>query len=496
MTTGYKLVLVALAMLALGAATRFYRLSWSMQGDEPSSFEEARSLLNRPFFMSQPEKLDRLPRANPLGYALLAAGYRLFGTDEAGARTMPALAGALAVAAIVLFTGWLYGLPVAIIVGGLLLLWPWQIFHSQNNRSYSFAFLLASTAMLSGALAWRGDSRAWAVFSGLTSALAVSCHNTTILVPLALTAFAVSERLRRAGPYPARAVKAFAMVAGPLLALSCGLAYLGLRGWGGDAAEGYSVGHTLLGLAYNLTWPVAALSAIGWFAAWRDQDRTWRILALVALAALATACIAPKLAASFRHDYLFAASAAFVLLAAKTVAEIARALAARSRALAGDPPTRYIAFAGPVAVVLAILALALPSVASYYRDGDRPDYRAAAACIRQHRAPGDLVAGSNSESLEYYLHERVQTVSRPEAGQSPRAIDEIQRLTSGGRRLWLVWHYSRNELPEDMDRWLWGRAARLLHHKQKRFDYHENVVDVYLFEPSSLMGVSTSPERK
>lgn len=39
---------------------------------------------------------------------------------------------------------------------------------------------------------------------------------------------------------------------------------------------------------------------------------------------------------------------------------------------------------------------------------------------------------------------------------------------------------AREELLQEVDQWLWKHGVRMLRIKKKRFDYHENITEVYL----------------
>lgn len=119
--------ILVLIFLLLGGMTRLYRLDWSFWGDEPSTFRQVKSLENR------------LP-SDFLGYALQHVVYQVFGTGERESRMGVAIAGILAIACGALLACRLYGYVTGVLFGFLLLLSPWHLFHSQNQRSYSYAF--------------------------------------------------------------------------------------------------------------------------------------------------------------------------------------------------------------------------------------------------------------------------------------------------------------------------------------------------------------------
>ena len=466
-------LILAGAFLILAGISRFYRLDWSFSGDETSTFAEVRSLSEKPFFSSDLETYDRLPRAHPVAYVLQIGTYRLFGQSEAGARTGAAIAGTLSIAAIVLLTCLLFGRTSAVFVGVLLVMWPWHILHSQTNRLYSYAFLFGSLAMLTGALAWARNRFAWGAISGVASALAISSHNLTVVVPVSLCAYTILSLFTSKAPFPRRAAAGYAFVGFPLIISACTLGVLAMRGWSGDVGPGYGTVHTLQGLFYNLTWGVSLLALVGWLLAWRSGSQPLRMIAVIAAITMGMCVFLPAVA-SFRHDYAFAVSASFVLLASHALTEAYHLLRAHSRVLAWG-------------IVGTLLLLPLPSLASYYQDGDRKDYRAAATYIKDHWQEGDLVAADSPGPLGYYMPVDVKPAHRPST--EPKAcIEALESLARTGKRIWYVCRYAREEPPQWADQWLWQNAVRMLRIKKQRFDYHENVMDVYLLQ--------SGPDRK
>ena len=295
---------VVFLFLCLAGLTRFYHLDWSFWGDEITSFREAKSLFEKPYFGSDLGVGDRVIRAQPLGYLLQALTYKFFGKSETGARIGVATAGTLAIPLIVFLSVRLYGQLTGIILGILLVLSPWHLFHSQNNRVYSYAFLFGSLALLSAALAWKRNSMKWALLAGALSALSVATYAFTILILVGVLAFAVFEFFRRKTPLPWRAVLGYAIFGVPLLLFGGYLAWLGLRHWAVKQAWGYTTVHTLMGLAFNLNWGISLVACSGWIWAWFSKDAADRIWACVAVIAFLFAVLGP-FCFPFRHDYIF-----------------------------------------------------------------------------------------------------------------------------------------------------------------------------------------------
>ena len=459
---------VAIVFLVLVAGTRFYHIGWSIGGDEPTMLAQVRSVVEKPFFLRQFGPLDAEGRAYPVPHLLNAVAFRVFGTDEVGSRMGCAIAGVLGITITVLVVSRLYGLTNAVVLGMMLLLWDWHIYHSQSNRHYSYAFLFATTALLTATLGWQRNSFWWALLAGVFSALAISSHLFTAVVPAGFLLFFLVEAAARRGPVQKRALWGYVVSGVPLMIISCGLGLWAFGSWlsPSQGRLDYSVSHSLMGLSYNLGLGVVVLSMTAWLLAWRKGDASERMWAAVAAVVSVVTVVVPRFLV-FRPDYVFPATVVFFLLASRTLTRAFEDLKSQSRVLA-------------YGLVVAFFAVPLPSFLSYYQDGDRHDYRAAAALIKEHLCPGDVIAADTPMALEYYLNVPVTGVVRPVA--DPQAcIEALQKLSASGNRVWYVCRYTRDEPAPDADRWLWEHAVRMRRFKQKRFDYHENALDVYLF---------------
>jgi len=467
-----KIWAVSIAFLLLGCATRFYRLDWSVSGDHTSTLGQVQSLLDKPFFLDEFGKNDLLPRAIPVGYVLQAITFKAAGTTEAGSRAGCALAGALGIGLAVFFALRLFGLAFGTALGGMLALWPWLLIHSQSNRIYSYAFLFTSAALLATCVAWRRNSIFWGALGGGLSAIAIGTHSISAVVPAGLLLFLLAEILTKRSSIQRRALMGYVVAGVPLM-----LVAVALTVWAMDhrpaavaATEAWHRVPHLDGLAFNVGWSVTLLSVVGWFLSWRSDDPSDRMWAMIAVAIVA-ACVLVPFVAAFRPDYVFPSSLVFFLLATRVLTRVYEAVSPNSKLLA-------------VGVVAAVVLFPLPSFVSYYQDGDRKDYRTAAAFIEKQFRAGDLVAADTQGALGYYLDVPVLPAGRPST-TAPRTIATLTELASQGKRVWYVCRFAREEPSPEVDRWFWQNAVRMRRIMKKRFDYHENILDVYLFNPDS-----------
>lgn len=460
---------IGLGFLLIAGATRFYRIGWSVEGDDTTMMDGVRSLREKPFFpLDGFSGGEGQARMIPLPHLLQGLAYDVFGYDEAGIRTGSAIAGALIIAISVMVVSRLHGPANGIILGIMLVMCSWLMFHHQSNRHYSYAFFFGALALLTTQAAWQRNTPVWGVLAGCCTALAVAMHSAAAILPLSILAFMFVEALMRKTALPKRALWAYWTSCIPLVI--CALApiiWLKLTSSGfWVAIWGRSPSHSVAGLVFNLGFSVALLAVVGWFCAWRSGTASDRLCAVVAVVAVFTCALVPLLVSS-KYDYVLPVALSFFLLASRTLTAVYGAIVhVKGKRLA-------------VAVTGAILLMPLPSFASYYQDGDRKDYRAAAKFIEEHLEPGDTVAADIPGCLGYYLDVPVESghriVSDPDA-----AMAALTRLATGGQRVWYVCRYARDVLRPDADRWLWRHAVRMRRIRKKRFDYHENILDVYL----------------
>ncbi len=306
----------------------------------------------------------------------------------------------------------------------------------------------------------------WGALAGVLSALAVSSHLSAFLLPVGLAGFAAVEYGRNRRSLPSRAVIGFVLTALPLLATSVLLGWLGMRGWAGQQDWGYSVPHALLGLAYNLGWSFALLSVIGWVWAWRQGQALDRMCASVASVALISAVICPRLVA-FRPDYLFVVSLAFMILASGIMAVVYGEL----RQEFPRPWRPEI-----VAMLLGTACALLPELLPGRGPAGLPSRR---TVHRRTPAAGRCCRGRYAWCLGLLPGVPMESVPRPTANPS-KCVESLEGLSAGSNRVWYVCRYAREEPPDWVDQWFWQHAVRMLRLKKARFDYHENILDVYL----------------
>ncbi|MGY1670318.1 glycosyltransferase family 39 protein [Geodermatophilus sp. SYSU D00710] len=146
----------------------------------------------------------------PLYYAVLHAWLAL-GDGEVAVRSLSALLGVLTLPVVFLIGERLGGRVLGLVSTGLLAVSPLQIAYAQQARMYTLMTLCAAVSILflvvlvdpraDAGRSWPGrlgPALTWGLFV-VSTALAMSSHNTAVLLPLAITV-AVGIELARSAP--------------------------------------------------------------------------------------------------------------------------------------------------------------------------------------------------------------------------------------------------------------------------------------------------------
>lgn len=466
------LIGLCLALGLLAGGLRFYRLGdWPFHRDEVPTLDEVTSLLT-PLPGPPTTQTDRLPRIVPLGYSLLALGYECFGRDEFGTRVMGAIFGTLHVLLVFLLLDRTLGRPTALATALLVALWPEHLYRSQENRFYMFAAVGSSLAMLLGALAVERRSRWLLAGACLAAFAAVLCQTVQGLVfgGLFVTIVAASWAARD-GAIARRLLPVLA--AGALLACAFFVWYLLplIRGWNTGAAWGYGVGHSVAAGVSQLGWPVALLAVVGAALSWQAGGaRAWYWLSWAGLWAAASLVL--PLILTYHPAYTFPLALGVLVLAGRAIALVWEALQPRGALVAAS-------------WLLTASAFNLPSLISHYRDGSCHDIRTAASYVSAHWQAGDGVAAFSPQLLKYYTAPGIE----PLAIGTRDPVASLRTLATQADRLWIVVPVNRAGLPEALQSWLGANCAEQLRIRKMRFDFYENVTEVYLYQPKDRVQV-------
>ncbi|HZO49351.1 MAG TPA: glycosyltransferase family 39 protein [Gaiellaceae bacterium] len=353
----------------------------------------------------------------PLYYVLAWGWTRLFGTSEAGIRSLSALAGTLAVAVVYLIGRELFGRRVALAAALLAAVHPLLVWHAQDARAYSLYVLLGAASLSCFVRALgrptRGHLAAWAA----TSALALCTHYFAAFLVVPEAAWLLRAHLRRPTMLAVAAV-GFAGVALLPLALeqrsSASVAWIGeIARWRRvrELAEEFLVGpqpphRDLLAAVVG----VCALAALAMLLA-RGGRRERRGAAL--LGALAIATVALPLALSLAGlDYFLSRNA--IAAWAPLALVVAAGVASRSAGLAG------------AALLAAICAVSVGVVAA---SADEPkfggeDWRGAARALGPATADRAVVLWLGVGEGAFALY-RPHAAPLPATGAVVREVDVV-----------------------------------------------------------------------
>jgi mannosyltransferase len=332
----------------------------------------------------------------PLYYVLGWLWAQVFGTGEAGLRSLPALCGTATIGVVWALGRRLGGERAGLAAAALVAVNPMLVWFSQEARAYALLVLLAAIAALLWLRALErprpGRAAAWSIVAAL--ALATHYYAVFVVAPMALwlVVRAPGIRVRAAALAP---VAAGLAALAPLLLhqrSNAGAAFIGDSALLSRIAQvpkqlvvGYDApGETLLAVA-----SLALLAVAGW--------GVWRIVARGEAGRDETgaALVLPMLAAVAGEDHVIARN----LLAA---APLGAALAGAGLVAAGAALPRL-----GVAAVAAACAIGLVTIAGVAADAgsQRDDWRGAVRALGHADGERIVVAtpGAGLTALRYYL---------------------------------------------------------------------------------------------
>ncbi len=456
---------LAIAILIVASLLRFYDLGrWPFAGDETATLQEVKTLFHEEYAPPQSQTY-RLPHLIPVGYILIRAGQAIAGSTEYGSRFMMALAGIVGVVAIFMLLDGLMGRPTAVATALLATLWPADIFQSQEARFYAAAALFAFLSMLVGAYAFR---RKPALASSLACVLVLvgTLTHTLLLalLPLILVAIIAGFYAER-HPVPKSLWWVFgiaAVIAGGLF-----LFYMKplVHGWNHGSNWGYSVIHSILASIVTVGWPVSLLAAIGMvmMLSKRSAQNWYWVTCFFGWVA---ATVLLPLIVVYQPSYIFPFSLGAFVMAGYAIGEIYKHLQTRGKLAA-------------LAWLLLMCLSNLPSLVSYYADGDRVDYRGAVKFVQKNWVPGDRLTAFSPGLVKYYAKGCCKPIIPLPLGS--KAEPALAKLTAHGGRLWILLESGRHGLPANLQEWLFAHAWHKFEIKRMRIGYDDYVLDVYLY---------------
>jgi mannosyltransferase len=462
----------AVAPMALGLVAlvlRFQGLSrQSLWADEGNSYGMAVRALSE---IAPAAGADIHP---PLYYYLLNLWARLFGTSEAGLRSLSAVVGCLLVITTYLWARRLAGAAAGVVAGALAAISPFALYYSQEARAYILMALLVSLSTWALTEYLLGSrSRRWAAVYVLAAAGLLWSHylGLTVLALHNLAMLVWLVRAHRAGSAEARpALRDWALMQGAVLLAFLPWLPVMLRAAGGwppitsrqplwfyfaETARLYTYGPAIERLS-ALAW-VGFVPAVLGLALAPRRVRSGLLWGLVAVAVVWPAFSLWGLSLFrplYRAKFLLLGLSAYHVLAGAGTAWLASWVARRL----GRP-------AGLAAALLALAPLGLAAYAglSAYYGGQgavRDDYRSLAAYIEASAGPDDAVilnAPGQIEVFSYYYRGTASLYPLPtDRPPDPSELEaQLQEIARQHRRVFSVlWATNESDPAGVMERWL------------------------------------------
>ena len=367
------------ALTLLGAVLRFSTLSaQSYWADESMTVRLVRSPFHT--MLSGVRQLESTP---PLYYALGWGWSRLFGTSEAGLRSLSALIGTLTIPVLFAAGSALAGRRVGLVAAALAATSPYLVWYSQEARAYALLVLLGAASLALWVRVLDRPRTAWLAAWAVTSALAVWAHYFAgFLVGGEALVLLVVHRRR---PAAWASVVGMGVLLLPLRSILQEQTRLGHADWIGSTPLGERIGQSIRAFAIGVNGTGAPASAqdalqIAYTTAalvllaaalallvWRVDPPLRRRAGLVAVV-VGTAALLPVALVAVGRDYVFHRNLIAVWAPVALLAAVGLG-AARNRRLA----TGLAAAACLLALSATVLAAADPS---YQRENWRGVARA------------------------------------------------------------------------------------------------------------------------
>ncbi len=457
-------IIVALAVVLLAFALRVYRLDTQcLRGDEAlTHVYSTRSLAE----MS--EILKATSHHPPVFYSLMHEWLSIAGESEYSLRYVPVVAGVLLVVAVMVLGRMLIDGWSGIVASTLVAINPFEVYYSQDARSYTLVTLIG---VLSTLCLWRAlrrrSWRHWAIYGMLTVALAYTHYYFFLIVAFQALFVAWDAWRRRRIPWQYG-----------LTGIVAALMYLPwfLYGWGLVASyEGAgesvdllaSLGRPLLAFAGGLLlsppiswvngaaiWPLLGLGLVG---LWRLKRGALLLVASYLLVPLLLVFFVSRFRPIFNERYLILASPAFFLLVGVGLTQSLRR------------PPRWVA-AGSAVVATVFLATGAMALANYYFNpsfAKSPPWRDVLDYIRRKDQPGDVLVYTAPLPEILYYNERAVSLPTsliPYEQHSPvtDVVKALQDTLAEHPHVWLIpLPASEKQVASSVEPWLDRHSVRL-----------------------------------
>lgn len=495
--SSYALWITLAIILALAASLRLYLLgAQSLWADEMSSLVTA--------LKPVPRLLHDISNEihPPLYHLTLKAWIQVFGTTEAGIRSLSALCGVALVGLTYLIGSGLFDWRVGLLAAALSAIAPFQVYYSQEARMYMPLATVGATAVYGlvrfveredmghqPGKAVSGSDR-WPIWAGLyviANGLGLWLHYSyPIVLAMENAVYGLwwllswprgghwLRLLRWVGmqvlvvliyapwlPLGYRQVSTW-----PAISESHGLDFILLEAFRlfavGESVGAQAVHRTVLGFALIVLVGLLPLN----LNTPQERSRSYRIVAYVLLVCYVLFPILMMyglslLRPAYRPKFFLVGSAAFSI--------------ALARGIVGPWPKRtawsgWLSAAWGIACVVGILLGIAPALHDYYFNPRfaRDDYRGMANYIAAVEQPGDAVllnAAGQEDVFRYYYRGRlpIYPLPRHRPLNVERTISELEQIAAQHRRLYaLFWATNESDPDRIIEGWLDTHAYKAL----------------------------------
>jgi mannosyltransferase len=457
---------VSVVILFISAVLlRLYNLSkWPFWGDELFTVEHSLEMAKGAIAFSE-------IKFAPLPYLLIKPVLLFLGVNEFSARIIPALAGVIAIPVFYLLVSKAFNRKVALVCCAIITFSPWHLYWSQFSRCYSILFLLTGTATFLFYIAVEKGSYKHFISSMLITILSMLTHTSAVLLLPAffLYTFFTSKWLFERTELNKQQRRFF--LSGILF---LGIIFLifvfGVSGgsskitWG--SVSGDSPIHLMFGFLYNTGLVISIISFFSLiFLLWNKQSISLLLMLYIGLPIIVLCAMSPIILMSGVR-YLFFITPGIYVLSAYGVVAIYDSLRPGKMVLG-------------IALLIAVLASESPRLASYFMDGDRPDYRKAAAFIKKNAMADDIIAAQFASTFSYYLGKDVESLAITKSS--------LENFLLNRKKQWFIIVVERTGIMNDyssiLNNWLQKNTIFTAEFRYPQFDMHDHRVQIYYRVP-------------
>ena len=449
-------ILWLVGLMLLAAITRVYGIwEWSITGDEihtvTHAAERAWELVGSAY------------------YLLVLASTAMFGSSEWAARLPNVLIGVTTIPLLYVMVQHFFDRQTALLACLFLVLNGWHLYHTQIARFYGGVVLSAVVAYFCFYVALQRGSYAYLAGALVASLVGVMFNATAVMVPAALSFFAVLVLVWRGN--------LFAAFNRRLAGVYVGLSLLGvlaampvflqlLESWGisvGSLSLGtFSV---FFGLADRITILIGLLTICALFWVWREAPAKAIYFLLIIAVPLVALAIAAAILPPVRPRYV-------IYILPPVLAIVAYLCVAVSRAL----ETRVVARHALTVVVIAAL---IPGFLSYYTGRLTLDLSDPVEYIESVRGDEDAIVVfgfSMGPLFDEEVQEHVTIVGSKAHWRADLELPDEMRA----RDLWIaVDTYRTTYMPQPLETWLMNNADLTWRKHEKRIDYSMRGFEVW-----------------